>query len=725
MNANPRASAPTPPALAAWSVRRPWRALAVWLAFVALCLGVGFGIAGVQKVDPDTAGVGDSGRADTAIARVFGTSYVDEYVLVRRRDGTAISGADLAAANRQLRQRLSGVNGIQQIGAPSRSADGRAGLIQVRLDDTGGRSADVVAHTLAAVAQIEAALPTLRLGETGEASMVKGINDTLGSDFQKAERLSLPIAFAILLLVFGALVAAALPLLLSLAAIAAAMGLAAIVSHIVPQADMIATMILLVGVAVGVDYALFLVRRARDERRLGRSATDAVLVATATSGRAIVVSGITVIISMAGLLLVGESTFTSMGLGSMLVVATAVLGAVTALPATLALLGDRVDRGRIPFLGRRVASRRGRFWERLATRTVGRPVAALVLSAGLLGALAIPAVGMTSRLPGFSDLPRSIPAVATFDAMRASFPARGAEHLVVITPRGGLRVTSPQLVSAIAALERRATDGGLTPSPSGLEASADGRVGLLTLGFTADDTSPQAVRSLQRLRDEWIPATVGSLADVSVGGVAAGNEDFTDLVRGNLPIVIGFVVLLTFLVMLVSFRSAAIALTTIGLNGLSVAAAYGLLVLVFQHHWFDGLLGVTTNGAVVAWLPLFMFVILFGLSMDYHVFVLSRIREAYRAGASASDAIVQGVGHTGGVVTSAAAIMIAAFAIFASLSTIDFKQLGVGLAAAILIDATIVRGVLLPATLRLLGDRVWSRRTVGARLAAREQVEPG
>lgn len=725
MSSTPRASAPTPPALAAWAVRRPGRALAAWLAFVVLCLGVGFGIAGVQKVDPDTAGVGDSGRADRAIAGVFGTSYVDEYVLVRRRDGSPVTGADLAAANRQLRSRLASVDGIQQIGAPSRSADGRAGLIQVRLDDTRGRSADIVPHTLAAVAQTEQALPALRVGETGEASMVKGINDSLGRDFQKAERLSLPIAFAILLVVFGALVAAALPLLLSLAAIAAAMGLAAIVSHIVPQADMIATMILLVGVAVGVDYALFLVRRARDERRAGRSATDAVLVATATSGRAIVLSGVTVIIAMAGLLLVGESTFTSMGLGSMLVVATAVLGSLTALPATLTLLGDRVERGRIPFLGRRVATRRGRFWERLATQTVRRPVAALILSAGLLVALAIPAVGMTTRLPGFSDLPRSIPAVADFDAMRASFPARGAEHLVVITPRDGRTVTSPKVVTAVAALERRAAAGGLTPSPSGLEASADGRVGLLTLGFAADDTSPQAVRTLQRLRDEWIPATVGSMADVHVGGVAAGNDDFTDLVRRNLPIVIGFVVVLTFLVMLASFRSATIAATTIALNALSVAAAYGLLVLVFQHHWFDGLLGVTTNGAIVAWLPLFMFVILFGLSMDYHVFVLSRIREAYRAGASASDAIVQGVGRTGGVVTSAAAIMIAAFAIFASLSTIDFKQLGVGLAAAILIDATIVRGVLLPATLRLLGDRAWARGRTRRPVAPVEQLEVG
>ncbi len=701
--------APQPPRIAAWSIHHPWKAIGAWTLFVALCLAVGFGVTGVRDVDASTGGIGDSGRADKQIAAAFKTPFIDEQILIRSTGTAAVNQATLPTVMRALRRELGAVKGVEHVGSPILSADQTTAMVQIRLNDTNGEAINSVAAARKAVANVQRTTPGIRLDQTGEASIIAGIDDTVGKDFARAEKLSLPITFAILIVVFGALVAAFLPLALALAAIAAAMGAAAIVSHLVPQSQGLATMVLLIGIAVGIDYALFLLRRARDERRAGAGVRESVLIASATSGRAIVISGITVIVAMLGLLVVREPTFASMGVGAMLVVAMAVIGSLTALPASLAILGDRVDKLRVPFLARRRAVNTGRLWGAVATQTVRRPLLAFVVSAGALAALAVPALNMETRLPSLKDLPRSIPAMATFDVLQDKFPQEGAQHLVVITPRGGRTVRSADVTREITDLQAMAAKGGLsTPSQGALQISKDGRVGLLAFGSGRDETSPQTVAQLKTLRDYWIPQTVGTVGTAYVTGVAAGSQDFTQLVRDNLPLVIGFVVLLTFIVMLFSFRSPLIAVATVALNLLSVAAAYGLLVSVFQTHRFDGLLGIHTNGAIVAWVPLFLFVVLFGLSMDYHVFVLSRIREEHRAGASTSQAIVRGVGMTGGVVTSAAAIMVAAFAIFATLSTLELKQLGIGLASAILIDATVVRGVLLPATLRLLGARVWA-----------------
>lgn len=700
------------PRLAAWSVRHPWRALLAWLVIVVVLVAGGI-TTGTKLVEDGQDGSGDSGRAEQIITDAnFPDDLAEERALVRRRDGAELSVADLAAVRRDLVAQLAEVPTAGKLSDPILSTDQRAGVVTWDVSGDPATAADRVAPMLAAVATAQAKHPELRVEQIGDGSIEKALDDTLGDDFKKAEFLSLPITLAILIVVFGALVAASLPLILALTSIIAAFGAASMVSQLVPQTENLQSILLIVGIAVGVDYALFMVRRARDERGHGMSVRDSVLVASATSGRAVLISGLTVIVAMAGMFLTGDATFTSLGVGAVVVVGVAVVGSLLALPALLVVLGDKVDRARVPFLWRLRGSGESRFWGAVVRRVVRRPGLAFGLSAGLLVLVALPALGMQTKLTDANDLPRSIPIMTTYDALTAAFPSEGGSHVVAISAPD---VTTPQISAAIDDLERQATQTGLftLPETPDIRISPDRTAATIVLPFGDQGIAEE---SLTALRSGLVPATVGGVADAHVTGETAGSRDFTNLVSSRLPIVAAFVVALTLLLMLASFRSMSVAVATVLLNVLSVAAAYGLLVLVFQNDRFDGLLGVETNGAIVAWLPLFLFVILFGLSMDYHVFVLSRIREAVNAGATPSDAIEIGVRKTSGVVTSAAVVMIAAFGIFATLSTIDMKQLGVGLAAAIAIDATIVRGVLLPAALRLLGERAWTESRIASRL---------
>jgi putative drug exporter of the RND superfamily len=426
-----------------------------------------------------------------------------------------------------------------------------------------------------------------------------------------------------------------------------------------------------------------------------------------------VVSGVAVVISMAGMFLAGDDIFTSFAIGSILVVTVSVLGSLTVLPALLAKLGRWVDRPRIPFLWRLTAARQGadtrpRFWSAVLRPALRYPAVTLVLSVSALVALAVPAFGMALKLPGIADVPRTTPVMQAYDRMTAAFPSTGAQHVVVVEAPAD---EQGQVKAALGTLAART---GADPlfahdrDPE-LTVSADGTVTMLTIGTPYRSGTPDGQRSLDRLRTDLVPATVGQVpgARYGVTGEIAGTGDYARHVRQSLPIVVGFVLLLTFLVMAWTFRSVVVALTAIALNMLSVGAAYGLLTLVFQHTWAEKLLDFRSNGGVTAWLPLFLFVVLFGLSMDYHVFVVSRIREARLAGASTREAVAQGITRSAGVVTSAAVVMVGVFAIFGTLSTLDMKQLGVGLASAILIDATIIRAVVLPALMTLLGEANW------------------
>ncbi|MEV4640414.1 MMPL family transporter [Actinoplanes sp. NPDC049548] len=703
--------------VARWSAEHPWRAIALWIVFVAVCF-VGGNAAGLNEATAEDMAVGESGRASVIIEHgAFADEPAVDNVLITARSGTldkrAADDAAKAAADR-----LRTVPGVAKIGEAIPATDGTALLVPITMSGDPATASDRIEPLRAATAEVQQQYPALRVEQVGGPSIGKALDDTLGKDFKRAEWLSLPVTLAILAIAFGALIAAGIPVLLALSSVAAAIGLSTLASHLVPADDAASSVILLIGMAVGVDYSLFYVRREREERAKGRGHVDAVEIAAETSGHAVVVSGTAVIISMAGLFLANDAIFSSLAVGSILVVAVAVIGSLTVLPALLAKLGRWVDRPRVPLLWRLAARRTSadgqtspsRFWSTVLRPALRRPLPTLLVSVGVLLALAAPALGMQLKLPGTEDLPRTTPAMQAYDRLAAAYPSNGTRHIVAV------EAPADQATAVKAALTRLAdsTQGDRLFAPQeqtgpDIEVSPGKRVSILYVATPFTSRSEEAVQSLERLRDDLVPAALGGLngASYAVGGDVAASKDYASHIWHKLPIVVGFVLLLTFLVMAWTFRSVVVALTSILLNLLSAAAAYGLLVLVFQNTWAEGALGFTSIGAIVTWLPLFLFVVLFGLSMDYHVFVVSRIREAVLRGVGNREAVAEGITGSAGVVTSAAIVMVAVFSIFATLSTIDMKQLGVGLAAAILLDATLIRGVVLPSLMTLLGPANW------------------
>jgi putative drug exporter of the RND superfamily len=704
--------------VARWSATHPWRAMGLWTLFVILCFAAGSAV-GMRQADNNTTGIGEAGRAD----RIYNQAHYDdpatENVLITARSGQLDKAAATAAANDVL-ARMRAASGVAKVTGPVPAASGKAMLVEVTMAGDPDTASDRVQPLRDVTAQVQAAHPALRIEETGRPSISRALDETLGNDFKKAELLSLPISLLILLIAFGALIAAGVPVILAITSVVGALGLSNLASHLIPGTDTTNSVILLIGMAVGVDYSLFYLRREREERARGRSHLDAVEIAAETSGRAVVISGLAVTIAMAGLFLAGDQVFSSLAVGSIMVVLVAVMGSLTVLPAILSKLGRWVDRLRVPVLWRITArdsgatgtarhrERRPRLWPALLRPALRAPLLTLVLSVGALLALAAPALDMSLKFPGTEDLPRTTAPMQAYDRLTAAYPSTGTVHLVAVSaPAGEAR----QVAAAMSDLARRASRNPLFAVDDRLRirTSADGRITTMDLATPYAGRSPEATRSLRVLREQLVPATIGQVpgARYAVGGFVAASVDYAAHIGHKLPIVIGFVLLLTFLVMAWTFRSLVVALTAIGLNLLSAAASYGLVTLVFQGTWAEHLLGFRSMGAVVSWLPLFLFVVLFGLSMDYHVFVVSRIREAVRRGASTRDAVAHGITTSAGTVTSAALVMVAVFSIFATLSTIDMKQLGIGLGAAILIDATIIRAVVLPSLMTLLGKANW------------------
>jgi RND superfamily putative drug exporter len=703
--------------LARWSTRHKAKALIGWFLFVAVVF-VGGQLAGTRLLEGAETGTGESGKADKIVEQAGYPATPTERILVQARSG-GLDAATATAVGTELRTKLTGLPQVSQVGDLVRSADGRSALLPVVLNvngKTGNAAYDVAADQVPAVLTVTAGVakahPDLTVDQVGDASLDKAIGGQVAKDFSRAEKLSLPVTLGILILTFGALIAAGVPVILALSSVMAGIGLSALVSHVVPVMDSLNSVILLIGMAVGVDYSLFYVRRAREERAKGAGRRDAIEIAAQTSGRAVVVSGLAVFIAMSGLLLSGDATFVSMAVGTMLVVAVAVLGSLTALPAMLAAFGDKIDRPRIPFVHRlRRPDGEGRFWPAVMRVVLHRPLISLVLAGAAMVALALPALGMRTGEAGADSLPRSIPIMKTYDAMTAAFPQTGFAHTVVV--HSDQPLDTKALDAGVAGLVGAAR---ATGQFTGLDdvkpvLAPDGRTATIDVPMTGDFSGKPAQASLTTLRDKLVPSLAAAVAvpgtQVLVTGPTAGSADFASSMRAHLPWVMAFVLGLTFVVLVFAFRSVVVAGTAVVLNLLSVGAAYGILVLVFQHGFGHQLLGFQSGGVVIDWLPLFLFVVLFGLSMDYHVFVVSRIREAHDSGLPTKVAVARGVTSSAGVVTSAAAVMVGVFSIFGTLSLLEFKQLGVGLAVAVLIDATVVRAVLLPSAMTLLGRRNW------------------
>ncbi|MFC0629048.1 MMPL family transporter [Kribbella deserti] len=693
--------------IARWSATHPWRAIAGWLVFVVACFALG-SVTGVNKVESGDENIGEVSRADAIYESGDFNDPDVESVLITSPSGR-FDRAEADKAAKAVTQRMKSLDGVTEVAPPMPSPKGDALIVRVTLKESEADSAERVQPLLDATGAVQGQFKDLRVEQVGGESIGMALNETLGKDFKRAELFSLPVTLIILLVAFGALIAAAVPVLLALSAVAAAIGLSTAASHLVPAVEAGNSVILLIGMAVGVDYSLFYLRREREERARGRNHLDAVELAAATSGHAVVVSGIAVIISMGGLFLAQDSTFSSFAVGSILVVAVAVIGSLTVLPAILGKLGRWVDRPRVPLLWR-ISARNGkpRFWPAVLKPALKHPAATLMVSVVALLAVASPALGMTLKFPGTEDLPRDTAVMQAYDRLTAQFPSTGTSHQLAVRAPADQQ---PAVAAALTSLVNRSKSSGLFAQDGLSEprVSADKTVTVLEVATPFDGGSQQSRDALALLRSELMPQTVGQVpgATYAVGGFVAADVDYAAHIRSKLPLVIGFVLLLTFVVMVVTFRSVVVAVTAIGLNLLSAGAAYGVVTAVFEGTWAEGLLDFRSNGAVVSWLPLFLFVVLFGLSMDYHVFVVSRIREAVLRGMPTKQAVAEGITGSAGVVTSAAAVMIGVFAVFATLSTLDMKQLGVGLAAAILIDATIIRAVVLPSVMTLLGDANW------------------
>jgi uncharacterized membrane protein YdfJ with MMPL/SSD domain len=692
-----------------WSARHRKIAIFGWLAFVVAAVALG-SVVGTRQLGENDTLPGESGR----VARILDEGFpqpAGETVLIQSTTLTATSPAFEAAVDDVIGG-ISAVPVVSNIRNPLDpanvgriSADKHSAIVSFDIRGDAENAVDKIDPVIAAVDTAAAGNPQLSIEEFG-VNAEKQVDEKFSQDLKRAGLLSVPVTIAILIVAFGALVAAGIPLLLALSAVAATIGLLAVPSRLWPVDSEIGAVVLLIGLAVGVDYAMFYLKREREERAAGRSERAALEAAAATSGRSVLISGLTVMVAMAGMFFTGDKTFGSFAMATMLVVAIGVLGSLTVLPGLLSWLGDRVNKARVPFLYREQRPEGSRFWNWTLDRVLGRPLVSAAVSAGILIALAAPALGMKTVVPGTEALPQDLPAVQTYNRLQAAFPGEQDPAVVVVKAPS---VDDPQVQAAIENLRRQALASGRVHEPITVDVNKQRTIAQISLPTDGTGTDTASNAALDTIRGELVPATVGSLPGVESGvtGTAAISRDFDNSMRTTAPLVFAFVLAFAFLLLLVSFRSIVIATKAIILNLLSVAAAYGMLVLVFQHEWAKGILGFDYSGGVMAFMPVFMFVILFGLSMDYHVFILSRVRETYDRGLKTDEAVAYGIKTTAGVVTSAAIVMVFVFGIFASLSMVMMKQFGVGLATAVLIDATIVRAVLLPATMKLLGNWNW------------------
>jgi len=697
----------------AFSAMRWKRATIGWLLFAIAAVVLGTAVGATRLSDSEMAS-GETAKAEQMLAAGGFKKPATESVLIQSRDGSLTVRdprfliAIVAVTDQLLNQpNVTNIQDPLKRPASQVSRDLRSALVQFDVRGKQDDAKDKIAPILHAVAHAQKVNPEFRIEEFGYASAGHVSDQVFEQDFRHAETLSLPITLLILLLAFGALVAASLPVVLAFSAVLAAVGLNMLVSRVVPTADATQSVILLVGMAVGVDYSLFYLRRAREERASGRDAQGALLRAAATSGQAVLASGATVLIAMAGMLFAGNKIFTSIGVGTMIVVFAAMVGSLTVLPAILHKLGDRVERGRVPVLGRlRRPAGESRIWGAILRPILRWPAAAALLSAGALAAAAVPTLQMHTKLPSFTDLPHSLAVVGTYQRIQRAFPGSQTPAEVVVQADD---VTTPAYRNAYAQFKRRAVRTGLLFQPFHVFVNRDRTVARVEFSIAGKGDDQTSYQALSVLRHDVIAPVAAGLpgAQVAVTGQTAGTHDFNETMKRRAPIVFAFVLGLAFVLLLLTFRSIVVPLKAIVLNLLSVGAAYGILIMVFQWGHLEGPLGFQSNGAIASWLPLFLFVVLFGLSMDYHVFILSRVKELVDRGMPTTEAVEHGIRTTAGTVTSAAIVMVAVFAIFAALRVLAIKQMGFGLAVAVLIDATIIRAVLLPATMKLLGEWNW------------------
>jgi RND superfamily putative drug exporter len=687
----------------------PKRTLGAWLlallvSFVAIALLLGSALTS----DGDVTSNPDSKQAEALIRDSFPPEPTPSEIVVVRSDRYTVDEPEFQAKVQTLGERGKALGVV---------ADAQSFYAS---DDQSLVSKDRHATLLLLVMRGDDVAPVVDLvrSEDGRDGFQVSITGSLTADadfeklseedLQKGELfIGLPAALIVLLLVFGAVVAGLVPILLGLLSIVIAVALTALVGQAFEVSLFVVNMISAMGLALGIDYSLFILSRYREERRRALEKTDAIVASGATASRAVLFSGIAFVLAMLGMLLVPSTIMRSLALGAILVAIVSVVAALTLLPALLSLLGDRVNALRIPVVGHRAISSAGsesRFWSVLVGRVMRRPLASLAAATALLLAAAIPLLAIDTGASGLSTLPDRFPSKQGFDALNRDFPGAGVDPAQIVVQgeasSAPVRLALEQLTASVANEDAF--------GPPTQAASNDGEVVVLTVPVAGDADGAEATSAIRHLRADLIPQAFGDLeTTVLVGGTTAESVDYFDIVGNWLPIVFAFVLGLSFLLLTVAFRSIVIPAVAIALNLLSVAAAYGLLVLVFQKGVGNGLLGFQQVDTIEAWVPLFLFSVLFGLSMDYQVFLLSRIKERYSQTGDTAGSITFGVSSTARLITGAALIIIAVFGGFAAGDLVMFQQMGFGVAVALLVDATIVRSVLVPASMKLLGERNW------------------
>jgi putative drug exporter of the RND superfamily len=707
--------------VASWSARHRWLVFALWLVATIGTFGVSRAMGGIKaqgatggnngfatteasqglQVLEDANRSKEPGEQFVAVITLPATDTADQRSAmisdaVAKLAATSVDGAPVFTAGSVIDPTtVAPAAGLV-------SPDGTSVQIPARIPITDTAQLDAIRTTLD---ELRAAHPEAEIHSVSFSMINDDINAVVFSDLDRSLLLTIPATFLILLIAFGAFAASVVPLVLALTSLLAAFGLLGIYSQLLNPVSPYATqLVVLIGLAVAIDYSLFMITRFRSERRSGHDTLTAIEIASSTAGRAVFFSGLAVMISVAALFVLPDELFHSMALGTIAVILVSVIGSLTFLPALLAILGKRIDFGRLPWVSRD-RGESGGFWSHVVTAVMRRPAIAAIGATAFLLLLAWPAISLRLGTTDITAFPESVDGVAAIEQLREHWPQGSLLTLDAI-------VTNAQDPGVQAAIEKLKT-AGLTISglsePVKVTPSADGTVADVSFVMAGTENDPANAAIVREMRSRVVPEVFGGISGtrVYISGDAAASMDRTDTYTSALPEVFAFVLGLSFLLLLVAFRSIVIPIKAIALNLLSTAAAYGVLVAVFEQGFAKDLLGVRPTDVIEAWVPIFIFAILFGLSMDYHVFILSRVKELVDKGMATTDAVAKGIASTSGTVTSAAAIMVVVFAVFATLRLVIIRELGLGLAVAVLIDATVIRSILLPATMRLLGEWNW------------------
>ncbi len=701
-----------PRRLAEVATRRPGRMLALWGAIVVVSLGlIGTLLGSALTSDSSLTNHPDSVAAQELVdARLPNQESVDEFIVLRSEE-LVVSDAAFQARVRALAADIRHSGGVQRIssyldpgGKTLVSADRHATVLPVVLaEPKDARIADVISTVERSNGGSGFAAHV-----TGSYTLDRDLEKLSASDLSKGElQFGLPAALVVLLLVVGTLFGVAIPMLMAIISIVVALAVTAVVGQAFQLNLFVVNMVVAMGLALGIDYSLFIVSRLREERHRGSGTREAILTVAGTATRAVVFSGTAFALAMLAMLLVPDTTLRSLGLGAVIVGVVSVLVALTFHPALLMVLGDRVDRLRVPWLGRRIAASAGEegpIWRRAVLAVMRRPTISLIATTAVLLALASPVLDLRMGDGGTTALPNSTTAKQGLLALQRDFPSGATDPVTIVVDDPAKDPATPQGLTRLRA--ELATDRDFAAGALTIETGP--RIAVASLPLGVEPTSERASAAIDRLREEYVPRAFGAAADrVLVGGAPAEARDNFAVNSSWLPIVIAFVLTLSFVLLMLAFRSIAIPLTAIAVNLLSVGAAYGILVLVFQKGVGADLLGFTQVERIDAWIPVFLFSVLFGLSMDYQVFLLSRIHERWSATGDTAGAIVHGVASTARLITGAAAIIIVVFTGFATGQLVAFQEMGFGIAIALALDATLVRLLLIPAAMRLLGERNW------------------